>query len=194
MNCRKCGKEIPDESVFCAHCGCDLRKEFSSNHNRSSEEQVPLVLLINQIVKHKIIFIVTVVIVALVFGGYIATKKHQEKKQAEAALMQELDHVMGIVGTYKNSDITLVLSPDNTVTITYKKGGWSERSSRGHWREKFEGSLIEIEFSKSLEDIYIGNEKRYYCSTLYLVGTTLWESLSAIKSHDYSACEQLTKQ
>ena len=193
MICKKCGKEIPDESTFCAHCGCDLRKNTSSSHSRSSEDQIPLVFLINQIVKHKIAVIISVVIVALAFGGYIAIKKHQEKKEAEAALMQELDHIMGIVGTYKNSDITLVLSADNTVTIKYKKSGWSERSSRGYWREKYDG-LIEIEFSKSLEDIYIGNEKRYYCSTLYLVGTTLWESMSAIKSQDYGACEYLTKE
>ena len=194
MICRKCGKEIPDESVFCAHCGCDLRKQTSSNRSHSSEDQVPLVLLINQIMKHKIAVIVSVVLVALAFGGYIAIKKHQEKKQTEAALMQELDHIMEIVGTYKNSDITLILSSDNTATISYKKDGWSERSSKGYWREKFEGSLIEIEFSKSLEDIYIGNEKRYYCSTLYLVGNTLWESMSAIRSHDYGSCEHLTKQ
>ena len=173
MICRKCGKEIPDESVFCAHCGCDLRKQSSLNHNRSSENQVPLVLLINQIVKHRIAVIVAIVIVALAFGGFIAIKKHLEKKQAETALMQELDHIMGIVGTYNNSDITLVLSVDHTATIKYLKDGWSERTSRGYWREKFEGSMIEIDFSKSLEDIYIGNEKQYYCSTLYLVGTTL---------------------
>jgi len=153
-----------------------------------------MVLLINQIVKHKITAILSVIAIALAIGGYVAIKKHQEKKQAEAALMQELDHVMGIVGTYKNSDITLVLSIDNTAQITYKKGGWSERTSKGYWREKFDGGLIEIEFSKSLEDIYIGNEKRYYCSTLYLVGNTLWESMSAIKSQDYRACEHLSKE
>ena len=65
MICKKCGKEIPDESVFCAHCGCDLRKNTSSSHSRSSEDQIPLVFLINQIVKHKIAVIISVVIVAL---------------------------------------------------------------------------------------------------------------------------------
>lgn len=193
MICKKCGKEIPDESTFCAHCGCDLRNNLSSNRFRSSEEQVPFVLLINKIVKHKIAAIVSLVIVALAIGGYIGVKKYQEKKQFEAALKKELDHIIDLVGTYKNSDITLVLSADNTALITYKKNGWSERKSRGYWREKYDG-LIEIDFSQSLEDIYIGREKRYYCSTLYLVGTTLWESMNAIKSQDYGACEYLKKE
>lgn len=193
MICKKCGKEIPDESTFCAHCGCDLRNNLSLNRFRSSEEQVPLVLLINKIVKHKIAAIVSLVIVALAIGGYIGVKKYQEKKQFEAALKKELDHIIDLVGTYKNSDITLVLSADNTALITYKKNGWSERKSRGYWREKYDG-LIEIDFSQSLEDIYIGREKRYYCSTLYLVGTTLWESMNAIKSQDYGACEYLKKE
>lgn len=194
MICRKCGKEIPDESVFCSYCGSDLRVSKPSNHSHTSEEQVPLALLINQVVKHKIAAIISLVMIALAIGSYIVVKHHQEKKQAEAALMQELNHVMSIVGTYKNSDITLVLSVDNTATITYKRNGWRERTGKGYWREKFNDSLIEIEFSKSLEDIYIGSEKRYYCSELYLVGTTLWESMSAIKSQDYGACEHLTKE
>lgn len=194
MICRKCGKEIPDGSAFCAHCGCDLRKVPFSIRSSSSEDQVPLVLLINQIVKHKIAVIISVVIAALALGGYIAIKKHQEKEKAEAALMQELNHIMGIVGTYKNIDFTLVLSADNTASITYNKGSRSERTCKGYWREKFEGSMIEIEFSKPLEDVYIGNVNRYYCRTLYLVGTTLWESMSSIKSQDYSACEQLRKE
>ena len=194
MICRKCGKEIPNESVFCANCGFDLRKTTSSNQNLNSENQVPLVILINKIAKHKIATIISVLIVALATGGYIAYKKHQEEELAKAAIMKEIDHIMGIVGTYKNSDITLVLSADNTAQITYKRGGWTKETGKGYWREKFDGGLIEIEFSKSLEDIYIGNEKRYYCRTLYLVGTTLWESLSALRSHDYGSCEQLSKE
>ncbi len=194
MICRKCGKEIPNESVFCAHCGFDLRKTTSSNQSHNSENQVPLVILINKIAKHKIATIISVLIVALATGGYIAYKKHQEDELAKAAIMKEIDHIMGIVGTYKNSDITLVLSADNTAQITYKRGGWTKETGKGYWREKFDGGLIEIEFSKSLEDIYIGNEKRYYCRTLYLVGTTLWESLSALRSHDYGSCEQLSKE
>lgn len=194
MICRKCNKEIPDGSVFCSNCGYDLREPTSTNHSNKSEEQIPLVFLINQIVKHKIVSILSVVAIALAIGGYVAFKEHQVKKQAEAALMQELDHIMEIVGTYKNDDITLVLSADNTAQITYKKSGWNEITSKGYWKEKFDGGLIEIEFSKSLEDIYIGNEKRYYCSALYLVGTRLWESMSAIKSQDYGASEYLTKE
>ena len=171
-----------------------MREPNSPNHSNKSEEQIPLVFLINQIVKHKTVSILSVVAIALAIGGYVAIKEHRVKKQAEAALMQELDHIMEIVGTYKNDDITLVLSADNTAQITYKKSGWNERTSKGYWKEKFDGGLVEIEFSKSLEDIYIGNEKRYYCSTLYLVGTRLWESMSAIKSQDYGASEYLTKE
>ena len=194
MICRKCGKEIPDESLYCSHCGCDLRNKALSSCNYSSDEQIPLMFLIKQVVKHKIAVIITIVIVILGFGGYIAMRKFQEKKQAETAFMQEFDRIMEIVGTYKNSDITLVLSIDNTATITYNKGSLNERYRKGYWREKFEGGMIEIEFSKSLEDIYVGNEKHYYCRTLYLVGNRLWESMSAINSHDYGVSEYLTKE
>lgn len=194
MICKKCGKEIPDESTFCSHCGCDLRKSTSSNHNQSSEEQVPLMILINQIVKHKIAVIISAVVIAFAIGGYIIYKNHQEKKEAEAAVMKELDHIMEIVGTYKNSSITLELSIDNTAKITYEKDGWNEITRPGYWREKFDSGIIEIEFSKSLEDIYIGNEKHYYCRTLYLLGNTLWESMSAINSQDIGACEYLRKE
>ena len=193
MICRRCGKEIPDESVFCAHCGCDLRKAPSSNRNRSSEDQVPLVLLVRKVMEHKIAAIVTVIVVALAIGGHIAYKKYQAKEKAEEALKAEIEHIASIIGTYKNSNITLRLFGDNTASITYKEKGWNERTRKGYWREKF-NNLIEIDFSKGLEDIYIGSSKRYYCSTLYLTGTTLWESMSAYNSQDYSACEILNKE
>lgn len=196
MKCKNCGKEIPEGSVFCAHCGCDLRKPTHSNHSKKSDEQIPLMLLINQIVKHKIAVLISVVIVGVAIGSYIKIKKHQEKKKFETALMAEIEHIFDIVGTYKNDDITLILSADNTATINYYKNGYgyNEVTRRGNWREKYNGGPIEIEFSKSLEDIYIGNEKHYYCSTLYFIDNRLWESMSAIRSQDYSASEYLSKQ
>ena len=72
MICRKCGKEIPDESLYCSHCGCDLRNKALSSCNYSSDEQIPLMFLIKQVVKHKIAVIITIVIVILSFGGYIS--------------------------------------------------------------------------------------------------------------------------
>ncbi|MBR4553044.1 MAG: zinc ribbon domain-containing protein [Bacteroidaceae bacterium] len=195
MICRKCGKEIPDESTFCAHCGFDLREHTPSNQNHTSEEQVPLMFLINKMVKHKVVAIVTIVALVIASGGYILLQNHLEKKKAEEALEVEIERLVDLIGTYKNDNITLKLSVDNTALITYKKDGssWNEVSCRGYWSEKYEG-LIEIDFSQSLKDIYIGREKRYYCSTLYLVGNTLWESMSSIKSQDYAACEYLTKE
>ena len=189
MICKKCGKEIPDESSFCIHCGCDLKE--GTNHAR--EEDVPLVSLINMFVKHKIIAIISIITIIVGIGCYFAIQKYKEKKMAEVALMEEVERVMKIVGTYENSSITLILSSDNTANITYKKNGYTEVSSKGYWKEKFDGDLIEIDFSNSLEDIYIGSKKCYYCSTLYLIGNTLWESMSAIQSKDYAACEFLTK-
>lgn len=194
MICKKCGNEISDNSTFCSHCGCDLRKATPSNHNKT-EEQIPLLILINHVMKHKIAAIVSLVIIVIAFVGYSANQKHREKIKAETAFMLELNHLMDIVGTYKNSDITLKLQIDNTAEITYNLGrsSWNEKTVRGYWREKSSG-LIEIEFSESLKDIYIGFKKRSYCSTLYLDGKTLWESITAYRSNDYSACEHLTKE
>ena len=153
MFCRKCGKEVPDDIAFCDHCGFDLSKSTSPNHIHTAEEQVPLLLLINQIMKHKVIVIASLVVVALVIGGYSIYKNHQEKEKAKAALLEEISHVMEIVGTYANDDITLVLSADNTATISYKEDGWREKTGKGYWREKYEGSMIEIEFSKHSESV-----------------------------------------
>ncbi len=38
MFCRKCGKEIPDDSVFCPKCGTEVGKEISEKMNPSEDK------------------------------------------------------------------------------------------------------------------------------------------------------------
>lgn len=197
MICKKCGKTIQDGSTFCAHCGCDLRDTAPSNQFNNTEEQIPLLLLARQIVKHKVAVIISVIVVALGIGGYIAFKKHAEKKKAESELVAMIKHYAGILGSYKSTSsynpIKLYLGSDNKARITINVGKYNERSYLGYWREKAEDYPIEIDFSDSFE-IYIGNKERSYCRTLYLYNNRLWESLSAIRSYDYSASELLEKE
>ncbi len=197
MICKKCGKTIQDGSTFCAHCGCDLRDIAPSNQFNNTEEQIPLLLLARQIVKHKVAVIISFIVVALGIGGYIAFKKHAEKKKAESELVAMIKHYAGILGSYKSTSsynpIKLYLGSDNKARITINVGKYNERSYLGYWREKAEDYPIEIDFSDSFE-IYIGNKERSYCRTLYLYNNRLWESLSAIRSYDYSASELLEKE
>ena len=197
MICKKCGKTIQDGSTFCAHCGCDLRDTAPSNQFNNTEEQIPLLLLARQIVKHKVAVIISFIVVALGIGGYIAFKKHAEKKKAESELVAMIKHYAGILGSYKSTSsynpIKLYLGSDNKARITINVGKYNERSYLGYWREKAEDYPIEIDFSDSFE-IYIGNKERSYCRTLYLYNNRLWESLSAIRSYDYSASELLEKE
>lgn len=193
MICKNCGKPIQEGSAFCANCGSDLRGNKPSSHSNNIEEQIPLLLLAKHIVKHKVAVIISAFVITIGIGGYVAIKKHQEKKQIEAALIQEISHIMSIVGTYKNYDKKLVLSSDNTATLTINLGSYKERTYKGYWREKVENYPIEIDFSDSFE-IYIGNKEHSYCSTLYLYDNRLWESMSAIRSYDYRASELLEKE
>jgi hypothetical protein len=197
MICKKCGKTILDGSTFCAHCGFDLRDSVPSNQSCNTEDQIPLLLLARQIVKHKVATIISVIVVALTIGGYIAFKKHVEKKKVESEIVAMIEHYAGILGFYKISSsynpIKLYLGGDNKARITINVGKYNERSYLGYWREKAEDYPIEIDFSESFE-IYIGNKERSYCRTLYLYDNRLWESLSAIRSLDYGASELLEKE
>lgn len=40
MECRKCKKEIPDNSVFCNHCGCKQEREKANRHRGNGEGTV----------------------------------------------------------------------------------------------------------------------------------------------------------
>lgn len=197
MICKKCGKTIQDGSTFCAHCGCDLRDTAPSNQSGNTEEQIPLLLLARQIAKHKVAAIVSVIVVTLGIGGYIAIKKHAEKKKAESELFAMIEHYTDIMGSYKSTSsynpIKLYLGSDNKARTTINVGKYNERTYLGYWREKAEDYPIEIDFSDSFE-IYIGNKERSYCSTLYLYDNRLWESMSAIRSYDYRASELLEKE
>ena len=89
MICKNCGKTIQEGSSFCAHCGCDLRDSSPSNHSNNTEEQIPLLILARQIVKHKIAVIVSAIVVAIGIGGYIAIKKKAEKKRLYSSFYQK---------------------------------------------------------------------------------------------------------
>ncbi len=197
MICKKCGKEIPDESVYCAHCGYDLRGKDPSNHNTLSEEQIPLILLVKQIVKHKVAVIVSIIAIIICVCGYYAYKKHQEKVAAEAILKGMIEHYVKILGTYENTScqdpIQLTLHSDNTALFIINYDEYNERRYKGYWKEKGDNYPIEINLSRSFEG-YIGNKKRYSCSTLYLYDDRLWESMDAIRSSDYGASVYLEKK
>lgn len=197
MICKYCGKEIPDGSTFCSHCGNNLSKPSSLKGNRSANDQIPLVMIFNQIIKHKIAVAVFGVLAILCISGYYFYKKHQEKVLVEKAVQEIIERYKNILGTYETvgafESKTIDLYSDNTVYMVVDRGKYDERRYRGYWTEDGEGYPIEINLSDSY-DGNIGSKRRYSCSTLYIHDGRLWESMSAIRSHDYGASETLQKK
>ena len=184
--------------MFCSHCGCDLRT-ITSEIEQDNDEQIPLVLLAGKIAKHKVLVIVSLLLLAVAFGGfkYVHNRiqKEREYKEMQEELAASLKHLMDIVGTYETSwgDIELSIFVDNTAVLKTNAGSYRERTYRGYWKEKTEDYPIEIDFTDNFE-IYLGSKKRSYCTTLYFYDGRLWESLTAIRSHDYQSSERLTKK
>ena len=193
MICKKCGKPVPNASAFCPNCGCNLKEKRS----QSSEEQVPLQILLKQIAKHKLLVIILLITIGISFAGYYIIKKNNEKKKAEIERMMEMEHLHDIVGTYTYSsyynDVTLELDVDNSARLTINGNSSRQKTYLGYWREKKEGLPIEIDFSDSFE-IHIGNKVHSYCRELYLYNDRLWESMSAIRSSDYAASARMIKE
>ena len=159
----------------------------------NGEEKLPLILIWDVIVRHWKIATVIVVVLVLAIGGYNAYDNYKEKKEAEEYIQQSLNHLIEIVGTYKNSNTKLVLNADNTAILTTGLGSYSETQHLGHWEEKTEAYPISIEFSNMFRASICGKYDEYF-SKLYFYDGSLWESIDAIQSKDYNAREYLTKE
>lgn len=159
----------------------------------NDNEQLPILVLWDAIIKHKAIAITIVVVIIAAIGGYYGYKHYEEKKEAEALIEHSLKHLADITGTYSNSRIKLELNADNTAILTTNVGSYNEARHLGHWEEKTEDYPITIEFSDSFEASMCGKYDEYF-SILYFFANTLWPSLDAIQSRDYSSGEYLSKK
>ncbi len=108
MFCNKCGKEIPDNSVFCPACGnrvlIETEKKDTENSNISfSDEKTTVVALENQRPKEKkkksiipIVFISALVIVVGIFIALNINKwRHAKSDQDSIASISEGDESTG---------------------------------------------------------------------------------------------------
>ena len=65
MICNRCGKETPEDSKFCIHCGSnDLNKQYT-------QEQIKY---INRFVSHKLLIIVSIVIFIITVTSIAVSK------------------------------------------------------------------------------------------------------------------------
>ena len=160
--------------------------------DRKEEEQIPLLFIWSFITRHKKIAIGTTIILILAIGGFYAYKNYKEKKEVEEYFQHSLNHLVEIIGVYKNSNIILALKADNTAVLTTNYGKYNEAQHLGHWKETTEGYPITIVFSNSFKASICGRYDDYF-SMLYFFDGDLWESLDAIQSKDYNAREHLTK-
>ena len=156
-------------------------------------EKIPLLLIWNAIVRHWKIATAICTVFVLLIVGFFAYGNYKEKRQKEEYIKQSLIHLMGIVGTYGNNNVKLVLNADNTAILTTETGSYSEKQHLGHWEEKSEGYPIRIDFSDVFSASICGEDNGYF-STLYFYDNSLWENINAIRSKDYNAREYLTKE
>ena len=191
-HCSNCGCELDESVNFCPNCGaeqCKIKSKQPKQKDGTSNDEIPLQIILRKIVEHKILSIVIASLILLSIGGYYCYKKYTAKKAAKELVEREIKRLLELSGTYKASGIELNLSSDGTASITTNYG---ERYV-GYWREKAPDYLIEISFSDSFR-IKIGDEYYDYCRSLYFFQNTLWYDLDAIRSRDFNKCTYLSKE
>lgn len=166
---------------------------MNSEEKKNKQEEYPILILWDTILRHKKIVISFVTFIIIALGGVLWYRYYSVKKEAQKELQETLEHVAAITGTYKGSYIILKLNPDNTASLTTGAGSYDEAVHLGHWEEKADGYPIQIDFSDSFEASMCGKSDGYF-STLYFFSNALWPNLDAIQSMDYSKAETLTKQ
>lgn len=163
------------------------------SRNNRQEERLPIIVLWDAILKHKKLAVAVVAAVIVAVGGYYGYQHYEEKKEVETAMKQAFDHLTEIIGTYKNSSVTLVLNADNTAVLITDNYGYGGTRHLGHWDEKTPGYPIRIDFADSFEASICGKSDGYF-GDLYFFASALWPSLDAIQSRDYSSAEALKKE
>lgn len=166
---------------------------MTEKKHHSSDEELPVLIIWKSILQHKKGVIIAVLIALAAVGAYCGYSKYQSDKSAKEAVMQQMKHLTEITGTYENGNVELVLNIDNTATLVTNKGRYNEATHFGHWEEKAEDIPIEINFSDAFRADMCGESDGYF-SSLYFFYNTLWPSIDAIQSKDYTKAEVLNKQ
>lgn len=124
---------------------------MNSEEKKNKQEEYPILILWDTILRHKKIVISFVTFIIIALGGVLWYRHYSVKKEAQKELQETLEHVAAITGTYKGSYIILKLNPDNTASLTTGAGSYDEAVHLGHWEEKADGYPIQIDFSDSLK-------------------------------------------
>ena len=127
----------------------------------SSKDNIPLMVIYKKILEHKVVSIISLVVIVASIIGYHSIKIYQEKKAAKEFIHKEIKHFLDIAGTYKSENIyeekELHLLPDGTAMLTTQ----NNYHHSGYWREIAENYPIEIEFSNSF-GITLGCKRESY--------------------------------
>lgn len=98
MFCNQCGKPIPDDAMFCQHCGCEVGiKEDKAEKPAKEKRQKPIATGGK---KKWIIFVVAAVaVIAIIAGGVMAMSK-----QEVLAELPDPEHYFPVVAEVELSD------------------------------------------------------------------------------------------
>lgn len=194
MYCKKCGKPIADDSVFCSYCGASVEQITNSANVKGTGMSVNTD---NNKTKKTVIIIVAIVLLVVGFfsiNGVIQQKRaDREMQRLVDEIAAEVKHKFSFVGTYENSipgsgHIKLELNSDNTAVMYLGDEKYSRiQTYKGHWTESYD-DIIELAFTRSFH--MFGSE---YNTTAYLKDNTLWQSITAIRAKDYLKAEYLSK-
>ena len=145
-HCSKCGCELDENAKFCPNCGFEQGKDMPKQDkqtNISSTEEIPLQIIFHKIARHKVLSIISILVLILLAGGYYGYKKYSKEKEAKELVEGEVKHLLEISGTYKaNNGIKLELSSDGTANITTNNGEYYV----GYWREKMQTIQLKYPF------------------------------------------------
>lgn len=194
MYCKKCGKQIADDSVFCSYCGASVEQVANNESDKNKEGSN-----VSSSKKSKKTIYIIASIIILVIGFFVLNgviQKQRADREMERMIEEiaaEVKHKYSFVGTYENNmtgsgHIKLELNGDNTAVMYLGDDKYSRvRTYRGHWEESYQ-DILTISFTSSFD--MFGSK---YNTTVYFNDNALWESLTAIRAKDYRKAEYLSK-
>ena len=105
MKCTKCGKELPDNALFCKYCGADLSVHAKSNKSAGKKK------------KWFVVFGVLVVLIAGGLGIYLHSNAQKTPEIAESPNTQKTPEIVETSNVQKTPEIEETSNAVGTVLV-----------------------------------------------------------------------------